>query len=471
MKKIICFILMLMFLMFGVAYAGTVNLPQTGQKKCYDTNGTEIPCPGTGQDGANQAGVGWPAPRFQVNGDCVTDSLTGLIWAKDANLPGSTRDWYEAVGFCNNLTLCGYTDWRLPNVNELESLINANEANSATWLNAQGFTNVQASSYWSSTTYAVYQDYAWIVAMWIGYVGYDDKSSYPYNACVWPVRGGQQDVPDLAYPANISKTGQTTSYATGDDGDLERGVAWPSPRFADHGNGTVTDNLTGLMWTKNANLPNGYRTWQQALDYVSGMNAGAYPNLGYTDWRLPNRKELHSLTDYSTYIPALPAGHPFTNVQAYHYWSSTTDAYDPVYAWVVDMWDGDVSYDNKPDAYSYYVWPVRSGQIPTLIEISSFTAAPSDRAVILKWTTATEIDNAGFNLYRLESENGEYVKINSSLIPAEGTSTSGATYQFIDSEVKNRTTYYYKLEDIDINGVSTLHGPVSATPRVIHNLR
>jgi hypothetical protein len=109
--------------------------------------------------------------------------------------------------------------------------------------------------------------------------------------------------------------------------------------------------------------------------------------------------------------------------------------------------------------------------VPTLIGLSSFTATATNKSILLTWTTASEIDNAGFNLYRAEPENGEYVKLNSSSIPAQGSPTSGATYQYVDSEVKNRTTYYYKLEDIDINGVSTLHGPVSATPRVIHNLR
>ena len=57
--------------------------------------------------------------------------------------------------------------------------------------------------------------------------------------------------------------------------------------------------------------------------------------------------------------------------------------------------------------------------------------------------------------------------INTSLIPAKGTSTEGATYEFIDKDVKNRKTYYYKLEDIDLNGKSTMHGTVSATPRWI----
>jgi hypothetical protein len=101
---------------------------------------------------------------------------------------------------------------------------------------------------------------------------------------------------------------------------------------------------------------------------------------------------------------------------------------------------------------------------PLLIQLSSFTTSSDRGRVILNWTTASEIDNAGFNLYRAESEDGEYVKINDSLIPAMGTPTQSATYQFIDEEVKNRTTYYYKLEDIDLNGTSTMHGPISATP-------
>ncbi|MCX5885280.1 MAG: DUF1566 domain-containing protein [Proteobacteria bacterium] len=162
-------------------------------------------------------------------------------------------------------------------------------------------------------------------------------------------------------PAPIWETGQKASYYSGDDGDLERGVAWPVPRFADHGNGTATDNLTGLMWTKNANLPNGYMNWQQALNYVAGMNAGTYPNYGYHDWRLPNLKEIHSLTDFSQYSPALPAGHPFTNVQAGYYWSSTSYASNPGYAWIVSMCFGYVHNSNK-SGYYYYVWPVRAGQ-------------------------------------------------------------------------------------------------------------
>ena len=101
----------------------------------------------------------------------------------------------------------------------------------------------------------------------------------------------------------------------------------------------------------------------------------------------------------------------------------------------------------------------------TLINLSAFTATPKGWKIILQWSTESEIDNAGFNIYRSESADGEYIKINNSLILAEGSSTQGASYEFTDNDVTNRKTYFYKLEDIDLNGNSTMHGPVSATPR------
>jgi hypothetical protein len=110
------------------------------------------------------------------------------------------------------------------------------------------------------------------------------------------------------------------------------------------------------------------------------------------------------------------------------------------------------------------------GEASTVIDLYSFTATPSNKEVIINWSTESEIDNAGFNLYRSETEAGEYTKINTELIPAKGSSTQGANYEFIDNDMKNRKTYYYNLEDIDLNGKSTMHGPVSATPRLIYGI-
>jgi hypothetical protein len=107
----------------------------------------------------------------------------------------------------------------------------------------------------------------------------------------------------------------------------------------------------------------------------------------------------------------------------------------------------------------------------TLIQLTSFTATPKSGKVILQWSTESETDNAGFNIYRAEKEEGTYIKINDALIPAQGSSTEGASYKFIDTNVKNRKTYYYKLEDINFNGTSTMHGRVNATPRLMYGLK
>jgi len=107
---------------------------------------------------------------------------------------------------------------------------------------------------------------------------------------------------------------------------------------------------------------------------------------------------------------------------------------------------------------------------PTVITLVSFIPTPGSNQVILTWKTASEIDTAGFNLYRAESADVDYRKINSVLIPAKGSSTQGASYEFIDKEARNRKTYYYKLEDIDLSGVATMHGPASATPRLIFGI-
>lgn len=67
-----------------------------------------------------------------------------------------------------------------------------------------------------------------------------------------------------------------------------------------------------MMWTKDA-TPGGARAWSNAVDYCNGMNAGAGTH-GYTDWRLPNVREMQSLVDYGRVNPGLPAGYPFTNL-------------------------------------------------------------------------------------------------------------------------------------------------------------
>ena len=178
----------------------------------------------------------------------------------------------------------------------------------------------------------------------------------------------------VATPALLPKTGLTVSNATGDDGDLQMGIALPNPRFTDNGNGTVTDNLTGLIWLKNANCF-GTRAWDYALSDCNGLSAG-YCGLtdgsSSGDWRLPNKNELNSLVAVRYAGPALcntsgtgqwTSGNPFTNVQyspsGNYYWSSSS-FFVSSGAWKVGMEIGDINISGINEYL--YVWPVRGGQ-------------------------------------------------------------------------------------------------------------
>lgn len=370
------------------------EVARTGQTTCYDDNGTSIDCTGTGQDGAIQAGAVWPDPRFSDRGDgTISDNLTGLVWAQNANLPNGTMTWQEALDYVAGMNSgtypnLGYADWRLPNVTELESLLHAQLFDPAL---AQGhpFTNVQSDFYWSSTSYAYNTHYAWFVGM--GYGGVDHGVKTISHYYVWPVRAGQcGSLGDSVIC--LPKTGQTLCYndngtetdcsGTGQDGDIQAGAAWPSPRFVDNSDGTVTDSLTGLAWTKNANLAGTTMTWQQALEYVKTLTTG-----GHSDWRLPNEKELSSLADYSNYSPALPTGHPFTNVQSNDYWSSTSSVNYADYAWIVGMDRGYVH--NYLKTGFIRVWPVRAGQVGNPLISSTTTTVPATTTTTQPTTTTT----------------------------------------------------------------------------------
>ena len=179
---------------------------------------------------------------------------------------------------------------------------------------------------------------------------------------------------ETADPAPVAKTGQTTAYATGDDGDLEKGVAAPTPRFTDNGNGAVTDRLTGLVWLKDGICVKFWgsdsatvnpRPWAQAVQSANllaagscGLNDGSKAG----DWRLPNRKELDTLIDLGRSNPALPEGWPLgDSVLGVFDWTSTTVA-PPLStnAWAFNVFNGVVFYTAKTD--ELHVRPVRGGQ-------------------------------------------------------------------------------------------------------------
>ena len=114
---------------------------------------------------------------------------------------------------------------------------------------------------------------------------------------------------------------------------------------------------------------------------------------------------------------------------------------------------------NNEENFDLYLCQV--GIAPTAVDLARFEAWPEGMAIHVEWETVTEIDNLGFNLYRSDVPDGPYVKLNSELIPSQAPgSPIGAVYVWLDTTVQIGRTYYYQLEDVDIYGNTTLHGPV-----------
>jgi len=369
-QSIVC--LLLVFPLVAFATTPPAPVPQTGQTISY----------AAGDDGAIRSGVAWPDPRFTDHGNgTVTDNLTGLMWTKDYKSPGplvcvpdTNKLWQGALEYaaCLNINnYLGYRDWRVPNIRELGTLGDMSQTELALPA-GNPFSNIMLNKFWSSTTLATDTAIAFYVDLYSGSIDRDDGYKNGSGAFVWPVRSGQSgEFGTLPIP----QTGQTFSYATGDDGALMRGVSWPNPRFVDNVNGTVSDNLTGLTWLRNANCTEtvggivrttGVLSWLNALNWSNNLannycelTDGSEPG----DWHLPNRNEIGSLIDYSNATPALPTGQPFINIKD-SYWSSTT--FVPAnynYAWFISMDYGYFHPYNKDNDMFFYVLPVRNGQI------------------------------------------------------------------------------------------------------------
>jgi quinol monooxygenase YgiN len=352
---------------------GEAHLPKTGQEHCYDTNGKVVACEGTGQDGDYQTGASSPVPRFTDNNNgTVTDNLTGLIWLKNANLFGEVmRD--EAIEKVKSLTggSCGLSDgskagdWRLPNVNELESLLEFNNSSGPCVATPNPFSNLQVANYWSSTSVAAFPALGWYVALAVGCPVFD----LTFNRMrMWPVRGESTLVPktgqkkcwalDKNEPSGVK---EVSCKGTGQDGEFRAGVAWPNPRFSDNNNGTVTDHSTGLVWLRDGNAF-GTQSWQKALELCNSLCSGQHELTDGSkpgDWRLPNINELRSLEDYGQHTPAIAEKNPFKNIRNSLCWSSTTVASAPSLARFLFVGIGSCVWDHKEVLMG--VWPVRDG--------------------------------------------------------------------------------------------------------------
>jgi hypothetical protein len=301
--------ILLLFTLFSDP-ANAYQLPDTGQTKCYEAVSpyAEIPCTGTGQDGAYNINT----LSYTDNGNgTVTDNNTGLLWQKcsvgqnnDVACSGTaeTYNWFQASGtydaaynpstqnVCGALTLGGYANWHLPTKKELISIVNYGIPVSEPTITSAFFPNTVAYYYWSSTTVAATfsPDEEWLVHFGSGTTLGTGKTEKFHVRCV----SGEQPVAVLL----------------------------------NNGNGTVTETKTGLIWQQGETDS---KTWVHALSYCEGLSLG-----GHSDWRLPNVRELESLFDDTRDNPAIDTSF-FPDASVSFYWSSTTITSKPSGAWHV----------------------------------------------------------------------------------------------------------------------------------------
>lgn len=287
----------------------------TGQKNYYNSDGDVIDAPSAGESFFGQdAQFDGTQFSFEVSDGIVTDLNTGLMWQQ---IPSSEDfSWSDAVTYCQSLELGGYDDWRMPTLKELFSISNFNTG--WPYLNTDYFNLASGQitkdeQYWSSNYY----------------VGVT-------------VEGGS----NAAFGVN-HVTGHIKAYSANASGPVGgkyvravRGDQYGVNDFTENGNGTITDKTTGLMWAQD----DGGVTldWGNALAYAENSELAEY-----TDWRLPNVKELQSIVDY-LYSPSATDA------------SKVGPAIDPIFSCTP------ITNEAGNDDYGYY-WtstsaPFRSGE-------------------------------------------------------------------------------------------------------------
>jgi hypothetical protein len=310
----------------------TYTLVDTGQITCYDDS-VPIACPEPGDPFFGQdAQHDGTQPDYVDHGDgTVTDLNTGLMWQQGY---GGKMTWDEAVASAESFTLAGYDDWRLPTIDELYSLIDfsgidpsgcdseADCPHIAPFIDTTYFDFVYGdpgagerlidAQYWSGTEY-------------VGTTMDGRATAFGVNFADGRIKGYPTDTvgpPDDPFilTAFVRYVRGNPDYGAND--------------FVDNGDGTIADRATGLMWSQ-ADSSAGMN-WEEALAWVEQRNAENY--LGYSDWRLPDAKELQSIVDYtrapsvtgSAAIDPLFGVTPIVdeggNTNYPFYWTSTTHA-------------------------------------------------------------------------------------------------------------------------------------------------
>lgn len=301
---------------------GAYPLAGTAQVTCYDSfEGAEITCTGSGYD----ADYPHDLPSYHVDDSVITDNVTGLMWTQSSDLDGDgassdvddKRSDVEAVAYCEDLTLQGYDDWRLPDIKTLYSLIL--------------FTGEDPSGYSGDTTSLT------------TFLSSDFSRAFGDEANGERIIDGQY-ASTTRYGSTTLNGSETLFGVNFIDGRIKgypvdktfyvlcvRGdTSYGQNAFIDNGDATISDRATGLMWEQND---------RQSTDFEDAVTSCETATTGgYSDWRLPDVKALQSIVDYdrapdttqSAAIDPVFNATPITNEAGEtdwgFYWSSTTHA-------------------------------------------------------------------------------------------------------------------------------------------------
>jgi hypothetical protein len=280
----------------GVLFAETFPLVDTGQTRCYSTDGV-LNCPSEnqtfhGQDAQYQG----HQPIYTDNGDgTITDEVTGLLWQKAF----SEVHWADAAAAAAATTTGGYTDWRVPSIKELYSLINytgvtgqgANPSATTAPDDAVPYLDTGLFTFKYGSENGRYIDAQYVTSTeYVSTVMNREECFFGVNFADGRIK---------CYPQNPHQ--ERTYYAR-----YVRGKLYGINTFQDNGDRTISDQATDLTWMQSDSgdsqfsdslteydHQDGSLKWEEALDFCEDLSLA-----GQDDWRLPNAKELQSIVDY-----------------------------------------------------------------------------------------------------------------------------------------------------------------------------